>query len=228
MSDYIQRIIAYLPSFISELLALVSGPKRFIHRLDLEDKKNLTRALVYAAIAYIIATVLLPSDFKQVEVFDANLLLQMGKYLVIILLMAIALYTAWRLVGGKAPIHHFVIIYCYYSGTQFLLIAIIIGTALKTLQIENEALYDRLVLLLNMPPSPEIQSEIARLGTDPACQQAKAIFAVGVVLILFWFVCFWGAYRELNGLSKGRSAIAFVLALLLMGVAGYIAGLLFI
>lgn len=50
-----------------------------------------------------------------------------------------------------------------------------------------------------------------RLLASPAMQVVICVVLVGVAGMFAWTIAAWGAYRQLNGFSKLRSSVAFVL-----------------
>ncbi|MEH6446286.1 MAG: hypothetical protein V7784_20515 [Oceanospirillaceae bacterium] len=148
--------------------------------------------------------------WQQLSLHGVTVLIAVSAYSVI-------LRFSWRMVGGKASFKSFFVTYAYFGGVFLifgLLLEIIKVGAFKTLDL---ALYEAIVAArLDQTPLPATQNSEAQLLFD-------TIDITGDLLIIaLGWVC-WGAYRELNQLSKIRSFFAFLIQACLGWLSFYLA-----
>ncbi len=212
MKELLQNIISYIPVYLTEFLALVSGPKRFIRRKKLQEPEGLNDALLFfglsIALSFIISLPLHPSgkDFWEYFGFHATYLL------LIVVLNAAGCRLAWFLVGGKAPLMPFVILYGYYAGVILFIYTFFAIASEGLLKVYDPDIYSQLLEIAEMDRT---KSESAIDDID-AYSNKVVIVAVlvqwaGHLVAGVWFFIGWGAFRELNNLSKLRSFFVFLI-----------------
>ncbi len=209
MKDLLQTIIHYIPAYLAEFLSLISGPKQFINRKNLQELEGLHDALLFMglslALAFILSLPLHPPEkdlWTYLGVFAAAIF-------VAVILSAIGLRFAWFLVGGKAPLMSFVIIYAYYAGVIMLIFAIFMIASQGVIKAYDPDLYSQLLEITKMDRT---QSESALENIDVYSNKifiiANLVNGAGDLVAGIWFFIGWGAFRESNNLSKVRSFFA--------------------
>lgn len=108
-------------------------------------------------------------------------------------LFSAAIWMSWRIVGGRAPFDRYFITFAYYFGV-LLVLATVLGLV--------------------------IDGAVKFSGPHWSSVAEQAAQFVASALIFGWAFLGWGAYREINQLTRGRSAIAIVLAVVNCMVAG--------
>jgi len=126
-----------------------------------------------------------------------------------VVLYALALVLAWRIVGGRATLTDYLPIQLYYSAIFGFIIVFGGRICQSVLKLVDPNLHEYIRNLMKTGDIALYRGEISApiLSVTP-------IILTGALLAT-WFVAGWGAYRRLNGASRGRSTIAAVLYLLL-------------
>lgn len=217
-TSLLQRVIDEIPNFANNLLALLTGPKTFLSQKHLADKRALTGALTFFVLCALISSCIFEVPFLPK---DANLSIFVAKALVFTLcaciFTTISFRVAWGCVGGKAHIRAYFAVALYLSG----LLGIIGSFAtLASKGVVHVYARDQLqpfisamnnLLVVNKPAFFIWYNNIA--GSDlQTITTAYVIWFLGVPVAYWVYIWLtWGTFRALNGLSRWRSAIAFLL-----------------
>ena len=205
------RLLHYLPRYFVEFGSVFIGPKRYIGQKNLQTDKSFTDALLFLAVSLTL-TIVMTAPLQPPE---ENLWMLIGSQAVVTLLgvslFSIALRFAWRIVGGRATIKNFFITYSYYSGVMIVIITLFFLLSEGILKVFDPELYNKIIeAKLNNSQMPEvIDSNILDISF--------AVLIVGFVFVSVWGFIGWGAYRQINHLSKKHSFAAF----LIMGLFGW-------
>ena len=139
------------------------------------------------------------------------------------------LRLAWRCVGGRAPYLSLFIPFAYLQG-----VAYVFGGLVRLLSLGIAKLFDPALaqaMLSKGDPSAQTDPLDAHLQKAFAGFQAGnrmplviAALVVGLPLLAFllawaWVFLGWGAFRELNGVSKRRSFLAWMIWLVIFLIA---------
>ena len=135
-------------------------------------------------------------------------------FLLTVSLYATALRLAWHLVGGKATVRSFFVTYAYFFS--------VVSVALGFFILLSVGVFKSLEPTLYAQCMPTIDRSCIDLFAESfpnslALKVSVSIFGVGFAILSLWSFVAWGAYRELNALSKWRS----FLALLITGVLAW-------
>ena len=212
-------ILAYLPQYLSDFGFLISGPKKFMAQENSKAQADaFHNALAFLGLSLVVvvfiqaaaeATFLSPVPRKALWTYIVGVGIPS---VLSVSLISVALRLAWRIVGGKSTVRAFFITYSYfYSG---------IYVILMILTILNEGImrfinYDYYEYIMNMRID-EIIIETAQGTIKPNPNLASDIVSKIIVSVMFlfspiWAFISWGAYRQLNKLSKWRSFFAFII-----------------
>jgi hypothetical protein len=213
----IQRVIAEIPSFTSNLLDFSAGPKTFLARKDLAAKSVLTGALTFYVLCLLISFVLyLPFQPK-----DTNVSLYIAKtlvYSVVICLVLTAITRlAWRCVGGRVRLRVYFVVSLYLFGLLTLLASLAALVAKGVVRVYAPDQLNQFITFVDQAAMLNAGKGIAWLQTVSASEQLSvtAAYLLWVVLgqAAFWtyLLLTWGTYRSRNGLSQGRSVTALLL-----------------
>jgi hypothetical protein len=138
MKDLLEKLIGLIPAYFDDLLALVSGPKRFFAE-RLLGQPAMEKALLFLAVSFSI-TWLLTAPFNRGDPF-----LELGTdaafALAYIVAYGVALYLAWWLAGGRAEIRKFLPIHFYYAGVLKLIFALVFLGTMGALRAADPASY---------------------------------------------------------------------------------------
>ena len=208
MSEWIERELVYLPKYIENFGSLLAGPKRFIAREISNADETLAQSLRFLGISLVLFTVMQtptrPSEYE----FWTHLGLIGITCLAVVSLTAIALRFSWWVVGGRATIRIFFVTYSYLLAVVLVLSGFSRLLSLGFLKVFDPDLYAQLQLLKGQQL---VQSLGDALSEGVTLWVTIIIFAVGLLCCSVWSFLCWGAYRELNDLSKFRSFFAFMI-----------------
>ena len=209
MQELLEKILAYLPQYLSDFGSLVSGPKRFIAQENPDAEDSFTKSLIFVGVTLALITVmttpLRPPEKDLWNFLGATAALS----LLAVSLIAADLRVAWRLVGGKATVRSFFITYAYFFGMMSVLFVFFVLLSNGVFKVFAPDLYARVIeAKLKKQPTPNPSGSSVPMVSF-------LILVVGNLLMFVWWLAAWGAFRELNGLSKWRSFAAMMIAGLL-------------
>lgn len=206
MKELLEKLLGFIPAYLRELALLLGGPKRFMSARNTGSDTDLNSSLMFMGITICLVFILQAPLLDK----DIDIWIRLGSGLIqtlsAVLIFAFVLRLAWQLVGGRAKFERFFIAYAYYFSAVLLLLVLVSLCADGIIKSLDPSLY-----------------EILRSGDQQAIGQSNpltssaylwslSVLALGLVLTSIWSFIGWGAYREINGLSKARSAGAFLIA----------------
>ena len=214
---WIYAISRYLSQYISDFESLLKGPKRFMASKNTRVEETFRESLVFLAVSsfLVILLTISPIFLSQVEIW-IYLFREAVHILLLVSLYAVALRVAWRIVGGRATFRSMLLTYAYFYSVISVIVVLFHSIALGFLRFFDSQLYDRLLMEFQKENSG-IRSHIEIINQNPEWLNnsiliiASFIFMVGPLLGSVWIILTWGAYRELNGLSKCRSFFAMMI-----------------
>lgn len=207
MKDLIDKLLAAIPAYVRQFIALLSGPKRFVEGLDFESDTALEQALTFLAVtfalAFIVQVPLMPEKQNKEIFFGVSAVAAALSFV----LSALILLASWRVVGGKLSWRKFAISSCYFSAISSLILLVAVLVAIGVLKLVDPA--DAAKIFGGTPIDP------AEVTNWTALIVFEAIGVLGYLAAYVWVFAVWGAYRDLNQVSRLRSGIAFVIFVLL-------------
>ena len=218
MKDLFEQILKYLPHYLTEFGAVFSGPKSFILtkvRADASDAFG--EALLFLGISLTLVLLMYMPLLPAGKDFWNFAIPYYVSYIIEIPLAAMVIRTAWWIVGGRAPARPFFIAYAYYVGVASVLIGAMDLVASGFFKTFDPKLYQEYSDALQKPQSMEdwVQSHtdlLHRYAQSYVTSTAAVIEGLGTLIIVVWGLIGWGAYRQLNGLSKLRSLVALIIS----------------
>jgi len=203
MNDLISKILHSIPQYLSDLFSIISGPKTFVAKHNRKPEKAQVGALLFFGVSVSIV-VLLEGLIPPKEDLWSLLLKEVARWGIAACLLPGALMVAWRLVGGKSSFKGNFVTLLYFLSVMILVanVALLIGLGAFQSFADgaDESKHPTLVALLVL----------------------WVVVIVGGVLTWFFTIC-WGAFRQLNKLSKARSFVALLIFLPLAFVVVLIA-----
>jgi len=218
MKDLFEQILKYLPHYLTEFGAVFSGPKSFIAtKLSTDAGDAFGEALLFLGISLTLVLLMYTPLLPAGKDFWSFAIPYYVSYIIEIPLGAMVIRTAWWIVGGRAPARPFFIAYAYYVGVASVLIGAIDLVASGSLKTLDPQLYREYSDALQKPQSMEdwVQSHtdlLHRYAQSYVTLTAAVIEGLGTLIITIWGLVGWGAYRQLNGLSKLRSLVALIIS----------------
>lgn len=221
MKELALLILKQVPKYFSDFVGVLGGPKSFVRTRNDGGEQSLAEALSFFAISFFLLMVL-SWPLMRTQVESIQFLLARGVFILIMM----AAYTglvmlAWRMLGGRAPFGRYFVISCYYTGVALIFQALLLLCGVGVAQIFAPELTPNLVDTLThiRPPDPKVTELLS--GPD-GTRYLVVMLAFNLILLfgffvaVVWSVVGWGAYREINGLSKRRSLAAGAIAAVLM------------
>ena len=218
MKDLFEQILKYLPHYLTEFGAVFSGPKSFIAtKLSADASDAFGEALLFLGISLTLVLLMYTSLLPAGKDFWSFAIPYYVSYIIEIPLGAMVIRAAWWIVGGRAPARPFFIAYAYYVGVASVLIGAIDLVASGSFKTFDPQLYQEYSGSFEKPQSIEdwVQSHtdlLHRYAQSYVTLTAAVIEGLGTLFIIIWGLIGWGAYRQLNGLSKLRSLVALIIS----------------
>lgn len=212
MKDLIEKLITYLPRYFVEFATVFSGPKKFMTKKNSNTESSFNDSLLFLSISMSLSVIMTsPLLSAEKDIWE-----HLGTRAIItflgVALASLALRVCWRIVGGKASFKSFFVTYAYYSGIIIVLLTLFMLLGEGVFKVIEPDLYEKaLVAQAHKTYLPELKGKIIP-------QVSFGIILFGYVVASSWALIGWGAYRQLNNLSKIRSFVAFVL----MGPFGWL------
>ena len=209
MKELIDQILKYLPLYLTNFGAIFAGPKSFIAAKNVSSDDAFSDALLFLgvsmALVIIMGAPLLPpgNDFWT---HVGSLAVQV---LVMVSLSAMVVRVAWWIVGGRASARCFFVTYSFFFG-----VALVVFTAVQMLSFgffkvfEPELFGQFIAAIQRRGDMPDLSGDWVQLT-------ALSIYFVGYLSMCVWFLIAWGAYRNINGLSRLRSFFALIITSIL-------------
>jgi hypothetical protein len=212
MKDLLEKILGYLPSYLGDLVQLVTRPKRFIAERNTGRKGDLLKALTFLGISLSVcfilqAPLLLEKDFWTDAGSNGIV------FLIATTVLSGVLHIAWKVVGVKLDFQRILITLSYYSAVIALCLVVTSLCQLGILRIFDPRLYN---LLLQTGGTVDWRAffQAEPLSSAPFVFSLILLFT-GFTATLIWAIVGWGAYRELGQTTKIRSIEALFLTALL-------------
>src|SRR5215471_4551402 len=211
MKELIDKLIAAIPAYARQMIELLRDPRGFIEKIDLDSDDALKEALTFLAISFglvFIAEIpLLPQKQSKEILFGVSAVLAAVSFSVSVLLLLVS----WKIVGGKLTFKKFVTVSSYFTGVSSLLLLIFtfLGVGIfNSIDPENAQ------LLRN-----DGWADPVDLMKSAGYRGLWLAIGLGYVVAFIWIFRIWRTYRELNAVSRARSALAFLIFALLSPVA---------
>jgi len=209
MKELIEKILAYLPQYLTDFGSLISGPKRFMAEKNTKAEDTFVQSLVFLGVSLVLVVVMTAPLLPPGKDLWTYLVAEAVMFLLGVSLYAVALRVAWRLVGGKATVRSFFVTYAYFFGALVVVITVFMLLSEGVFKVLAPDLYAQVIeAKLNKQPMPDVSGSSVPLVSF-------FILVVGFFLGSVWGFVAWGAYRQLNDLSKWRSFVALMISGLL-------------
>ena len=206
MNALIEKGVGLFPQYFRDLVALLTGPKQFVAG-RLHEEALFERALLFLAFSYASGFILKAPTYKN------DMLVEFGAGAAFTLAQAvgfgIAIWLAWRAVGGRGTLGDSLAISFYYAGVIELLATFMYVTLIGTIRMGDVPLYTRLLESARSGTIVQLFSDADRVFASRAFQLAMLIELPFIAAFAAWVIAGWGAYRVQHGVARLRSVIAF-------------------
>src|SRR5215831_5100208 len=221
MVDLVKLILAQIPLFVGNFLSLFTAPKAFVRERNQSGEDNLSKSLTFLGISFAL-TMILTAPLMPMKSESVQFVVTRGVYtLITVILGAVAVWLAWLCVGGRPEFARLLITYFYQSGILTVLsFIVIILCPLGLAKALDPEMYPKLADLFINPSfhHKEFSDFITQAARDDPFGRHNLVYwayilmqCLGTLATLAWMFAFWGAYRELSGVSRVRSFWASVL-----------------
>jgi hypothetical protein len=229
MKDLIEKVVGYLPSYFLDAGRLFAHPKEFLVEKNINSDDGFVAAVLFAAVTIaIIFIFFIPLSTQSGDLWT-RLGIVCANLAVSVVLTSLCVLGGWRLVGwkGSAKVVFSVVIY-YVAMMNAILAAFTLVSfgLLKAYAPEIfdeyqtlEEKYDRNISQLLIDWLPTIQD---RPGLD-VVRFSLVLMALGLLAPFIWFITGWGVFRQINGLRRWRSAVAFLITVIFLLAVSFIA-----
>jgi hypothetical protein len=197
MNEAIKAILYELPSYLFNLVRLLTNPARYVAGIEFKDEIKhiqITKALTFACVSYVLTEVLASVNLQLNP--GVNLSAYYAVRFVISMVtfvgMLVALTAAIRLTGGNVTTDRLLVIHAYYFGTLLVLF----------------------YTLLSIPEGWLAFRKRWEQATYSSTETVSWLIGLGCVVMLIWGTFAWQAYPKIASLRAGRSFRAMALSLL--------------
>jgi hypothetical protein len=205
LKELLERLVTLVPAYFADLVQFTAGPKRFLTKRTRTWNDGLTFLAISFLLTFIVQLPLSRTD----PLLDAAT--SAAFVLFYVVLYGYAVLLSWRAVGGTAPIERFFAIHFYVAGVLKLILSAVFMTAMGLIRMGDPSAYEEMNNAIYSGNVLWFVTNAERFAYQPVWQMAGALAVIGVLAMLAWILTIWGAYREVNRLSKTRSAVAFVI-----------------
>ena len=210
----LEKAFWLIPTYLSNLLRLISGPKRFIAERLSGDQSPVENAWVFLALSVLMGW-LLELPFAKFGLFW-ELARDGGFSVIFAIVFGGALYLAWHWVGGRAELRKFLTISFYYGGALKLMMTMLFLAIIGTMETVSPSLYTEfLTAATNGTFALFLKDHLDQIPSSSAYQWSLWVQVPGFAGMLAWLIAAWGGYRQLYKVSRMRSAAAGLLFVIL-------------
>jgi len=205
MKEILEKIISYLPQYFSDCGSIFVGPKTFILNKVASEKLFETKEyFLFLALTVAIITIVSMLYPVHDEIYIA-----LAKNFVLIFIgflgYSFAVRAAFWLAGGRAPYEKFFATYTYIASPMLLVNQLIVLISNGLFRLVDPKAYDAL------PKAGSLADRSQIISDSAAAYVVYTSSAIDFCLIVLWSYICWGAFREINHVSKARSAVALVI-----------------
>lgn len=218
LKDLRTFLFARSRQFLEDFIDFISGPKTFLRSASEYTSENLARAFSFAVILYVLVNLLFV--FLMPKGIDLGTFVAFNiAYAVLFLgIVLLALQVSWLVVAARPPLRRVLLCFLYFAGIGMLLQVLLLVPIVMIMHPLDQTLplMDHYNVLLEEDPAAA-EAFLERNPSLPGRLLGVGItFVVYLLLDLAWVIVVWGAFRQLAGTGRLRSAVAmtvfFVLA----------------
>jgi hypothetical protein len=205
MKDLIDKILKYLPQYLMDFGLVFSGPKQFIAAKNVVAADALADAMLFLGISVALGLIMTAPLQPPGKDFWTHVGSHSVGILITVVLAATIVRVSWWIVGGRASAQSFFVTYAYFFGVMLVVLIGVLLVSEGLYKVFEPELYQQVITARQKKlPMPDLSGKVVPIV-------AMAVFIVGYLIMSFWAFLGWGAYRQLNGLSKLRSFCALMI-----------------
>jgi len=209
--------ISALRNFFSDLILALGHPAGFLAKRNLGRRSDLLYASVFFCLTLILAHTLFVFGFKAPESgsFIQAYFVLISLLAVVLLILSVPLWLAWRLVGTQGHYRKTLINLLYQTALFVLLFSLSGAVAFVGFGwYDQNAANDTYRILINAPPGKGAELVLARLESIPRGWVSYIAFGLAVLINVWtvvWLFRSWAGYRLVLDKSRPHSLLAFCL-----------------
>lgn len=209
MNELLEKGLGLFPAYFKDLIALTTGPKRFVAKRLSEDSQ-FEKAFIFLGISYGFGFILKASMVQQ------DLWVELGTGAAFTLVQAVAygsaIWAAWRAVGGSGTLAGTLVVSIYYTAViEFILVFSFLGL-LGTIRTADPLLYTELLTSVRNGTMLQFALQTDRLMSSLGMRLALlGVLPLTLLVFAVWLIAGWGAYRSQHRVPRVRSIPAFLL-----------------
>ncbi len=214
------QYLKLIPGYVLDIIALLSGPKRFLAAGKAVTSENLTKALLFFLISSVIALIVQSYALESPTDFTTKLLRSALAWGAALLVTAVVITVSWAIVRRPVAVQAVLLIQAYVVAITILILNVGTAAEVNLLAMYRPDVYD--AIQANYRAQHFDYGEVGRLAEqhplphgDRVAAGIEVIWLFTIVAAFAWMIMTWGAYRHLTGASRVRSALAFVIAVML-------------
>jgi hypothetical protein len=208
-----------IADYAADLVHMITAAKAFLRQRSAEPRLVATAARFFGFSVALEVAIGLPLAMKIGGSLSWELLGAAFYQPMRMLFTGIAIHLSWRTVGGRAPALKTLATFAYVYGVLVLLYGCTLTLSIGLFRATRPALAERAFAGVT-GGNPEVMVQvISEVGMLPAA--ALLLFAISPLFVVP-FLC-WGAFRQVHQVSRARSIVAAAIALVLAGLAYWLA-----
>jgi hypothetical protein len=219
VADMLQYL-KLIPSYALDLIALLLGPKRFLAGRNAVTPENWTKACLFFIISAVIALIFRAYGVESPTDFTTLLLRSALAWGAALLVAAAVIAASWAIVRMPVAVQAVLLTHAYVLAIVIITINLSVAAEANLIAMYRPELYAKVRSIYRAEQFD--YSEVGRLAQshplppdDPVARGIEVIQILTVAACFAWLIATWGAYRHLNGASRARSAVAFIVCLVL-------------
>ena len=215
--------IRALSHFFPDLILALGHPAGFLAKRNLGRRSDLLYASVFFCLVLILAQTLIVFSVEEPEggSFVQGYIALVSILAVVLLILSVPLWLAWRLVGAQMHYRKTLINLLYQTALVFLHLFLAGAVAFVGFGLyDQNVAIDSYRILLDAPPGKGAELVFARLGSIPKGPVSYIAFGLAALINAWTFVWLfrsWAGYRLVLDKSRPQSLLAFCLFAILTG-----------
>ncbi|MFT6269583.1 MAG: hypothetical protein ACJAVV_002409 [Alphaproteobacteria bacterium] len=211
-------LIPQAGNFVTQFVAIVSGPKKFSTSIDFSKDTTFKDALLFFALSVVIS-VMLDNFYTTSAVSFFESIKNVVIFNVVLLLVSSAMiFISWKLVKGTATYRQQTTLVCYFTGISLLIWSVSALLSKGYLKHNLGTDFEHAIAFINLLLTNSDKTrlpEYQAIAANSAVTNGLLIFACGIIVSFLWLLVSWRSYRILNKRSWGQAIIALLVFLML-------------
>lgn len=217
IKDFRAFVVARGRQFLEDFIDFIGAPKTFLATATVYTPDNLARAFSFFVILYALVNLLFiflfPVDLGAEKLVVFNIVYTIVFFTIALLLLQLS----WLIVGARPPLRRVMLAFLYFIGIGVLIqMALFIAWIMIAHPVDDTVrAMDHFNALSARDPAAADDYLAANPGLMVQVTLLVTAFVIYLLVDLLWAIVVWGAFRQLAGTGRIRSALALSLFLAL-------------